>query len=217
MKKYLLFLLMTSVVQPGQAPNETGTVSGRVYMSTEDQPVADANVYLETLDRPSPRQPSITKTNSEGRFSIEAVPGKYAVHAFKREEGYPDVFFAFNLAPGQKLKEVTITAGQHLDGIDIRLGPKPAVLSFTVTDAETGSVLSSVDYELCQFRHPDWCLRGGAPGKTEFSAPATEIMIQLSSAGYETKKHTENGKAYVSLAPGEHKEVSVALRRGPTR
>jgi hypothetical protein len=165
------------------------------------------------LDRPSPGRPSITKTNAEGRFSIEAPPGKYAIHAFKADDGYPDVVFAFNLAPNEKLKEVTIAAGQNLEGIDIRLGPKPAVLVFTITSEETGLVLPSVDYELCQVKHPDWCLKGGAPGKTEFNAPATEIVIRLGSTGYKTTRYIENGQASVFLAPGEHKEISVALQR----
>lgn len=192
---------------------EVGSVSGHVYRGERNEPVVAASVYLQSLDQPGPRRPSTIMTDKEGRFSIEAEAGRYAIHAFKPEDGYPDVFFAFNLAPDQKLKEVTITAGQTLDGVEIKLGPKPALLTFSVTDAETGSVISAVDYELCQARHPDWCVRGGAPGKTEFSAPPTEISIQVGSEGYKTVRYSEHGKAFVSLTPGEHKEVSVVLRR----
>jgi len=122
-------------------------------------------------------------------------------------------YFAFDLAPGQKLKEVTIAAGQNLDGVDIRLGAKPAVLSFVVSDTETKSVLSSVDYELCQVQHPDWCLRAGAPGKTEFNAPATEITIQVGANGYKPVQYEEKAKTFVSLLPGERRQISIALHR----
>jgi hypothetical protein len=213
MRNYLFLLVISSFVGGMAVFKEVGTVSGHVYVGAGNQPAVAASVYLESLDGPNPGRPSVTKTNGEGGFSIEVQPGKYAVHAFKPDDGYPDVVFAFNLEPDQKLKEVKISAGQHLNGLDIRLGPKPAVLSFDVTDAETGALLSSVDYELCQVQHPDWCLRGGAPGKTEFSSPATDIAIQLGSAGYKTTRYVENGKTFVSLAPGEHREIPVALRR----
>lgn len=213
MRKYLFLLVIFNVASAPPSAEELGRVSGRVLTGTEDQPVAAASVYLESLDGPNPGRPSITKTNAEGRFSIETHPGKYAVHVFKTDDGYPDIFFAFNLAPDEKLKEVTISAGQHLDGIDIRLGRKAAVLVFTITDAQTGLVLPSVDYELCQVKHPDWCLRGGAPGKTEFNSPPTEIAIRLGSPGFKTIRYPGNDHASVSLAPGERKEISVALQR----
>jgi hypothetical protein len=211
MRHYLFLLVVTGLMSTTAGSTEVGTISGRVF-GPGDKPVASASVYLLTLDGPSPARPSITKTNAEGKFSIDAQPGNYAIHAFKPDDGYPDVTFAFELSPDQKLKEVRISAGQRLENVDIRLGPKAAILNFNVTDAETGLVISSVDYELCQVQHPDWCLRGGSSGSAEFTAPATEILIQLGADGHKSVRYTENGKTSIPLTPGEHKTISVALR-----
>jgi len=213
MRNELLCVFLSSVLAILGPPKEVGKVSGHVYVGERSEPVVAASDYLQPLDQPSAERRSIVVTESAGRFSIEAEAGRYAIHAFKPEDGYPDIFFAFNLAPDHTLKEVTITPGKTLDNVEIKLGPKPAVLTFRVTDAETGLVISGADYELCQLRHPDWCVRGGAPGKTEFSAPPTQISIQVGSEGYKTVKHSEDNKAFVSLAPGEHKEILIALRR----
>ena len=51
-----------------------GTVSGRVLNATSGAPVADANVYLGTLEAGTT---PIAKTGDDGSFSVSAVAGRY--------------------------------------------------------------------------------------------------------------------------------------------
>lgn len=215
-KHFLLALVLVGLANSmGEtAVEDAGSVIGRVYTES-GEPAVGASVYLQSSKEPGPGRPSVAKTDQEGRYSIEGVrPGTYSVHAFNAEAGYPDLFFAFNLSANQKLKEVTIAAGQRLDHIDVRLGPKPGLLSFHIVDDRTGALLGSVDYVLCQAQHPEWCLNGGAPGQTEFSVPAaTEITIQVTSKGYQKVKYAEKGKASITLNPGERRQISLSLKQ----
>lgn len=186
-------------------------VKGRV-LTESGQPLSDASVYLESLDRPATGRPALAKTDRAGFFEVSLrEAGSYVVHAFNEEAGYPDVVFAFNLSPNQVLPKVTVKQGQRLSGIVIRLGPKSGTLHLRVTDERTGETIALADYKLCQMRTPTYCIDSRASGEYDFVVPPTDITIRVSAKGYATTEYSEKEQGFVRVTPGESRDLQVAL------
>lgn len=189
------------------------TISGRVL--TEDgHPVPEASVYLAPLDRPGVGRPAVVKTDEAGAFKISPKePGRYVIHAFKPDDGYPDVIFAFDLAPNQMLRrrQINVSKGQNLAGVDVTLGLRSGSLHFQVVDERTGEPLAKPDYKLCQIQVPENCVNSRAVGEFDISVPSTEISVEISSPGYSTRKFMERNQSFILLKPGEERNLVVKL------
>jgi hypothetical protein len=193
--------------------SDIASVKGRV-LTEGGEPMSDASVYFESLERPSTGHPVITKTSQTGSYEVSLKEaGAYVIHAFKEEAGYPDIVFAFNLAPNQVLPRVNVKQGQNLTDVDVRLGPKSGSLHLRVTDKKTGQTLTLADYKLCQARAPSYCIDSRAAGAYDFLVPATDITIQISSEGYATTKYVEKNQTFIRVAPGEERDLIVPLAR----
>jgi len=207
------FVVFFGTIPLAQSSSGVATVSGRVL--TEDgHPVSDASVYLASLNGVAVGRPATVTTDKAGVFKISVKePGTYVIHALKPEEGYADVIFAFDLAPGRVLKQqrINISKGQNLTGVDVTLGPKSAVLHFKVVDERTGQEIATADYRLCQVQVPENCVNSRAVGEFETTVPATEISVQISSPGYSKTTYTEKNRPFVIVKPGEERTLVVRL------
>ena len=81
-----------------QNPALNGTVSGRVLNATSGEPVADANVFLGTLEAGAT---PIAVTGDDGSFTIKAVAGRYPLTIQARGFGSQTVT-RFDLAAGKR-------------------------------------------------------------------------------------------------------------------
>jgi len=209
---YLVCVLLLLCVPSRALPDTIASVTGRV-VTEEGEPVEGAEVYLETMDGPPSARQDTVKTYKDGKFEIHASAGRYAIHAFKVEDGYPDSAFAFSLAPNREIPKVHLSPGQNLPFGDLKLGPKPAVLHLTAVDAVTGGTLEQAEYTLCQVLRPTYCITSSVSGVYDVSAPPTEITIDVSSRGYAKARYHEKGNSFVSPGPGEQRSIAVKLAR----
>jgi hypothetical protein len=217
MTKINLTIVFLMVCVPFTAQSqfpEDCVVAGRV-VTDKDVPVQGAMVYLFPLDRPAPSRPETeaVRTDAFGRYELHTIPGKYAVHAFKTEAGYPDVIAAFHVLPDRELPSLTVAKGDHVTGLDVKLGPKLALISFRVTDAQTGNVLTSVSYELCQSGRPrpTYCFGRSASGETNIYVPPIAVELVISAKGYKEYVYGEGRQPYILIPPGETKSLEVTL------
>lgn len=205
--------LIVLVTAAGSFADGVAIVSVRVL--TEDgHPVSDASVYLASLNGVAVGRPAPVTTDEAGVFKINVKePGTYVIHAFKPEAGYPDVIFAFDLAPRQALRRqpINILKGQSLSNVDVTLGPRSGVLHFKVVDERTGQPLATADYKLCQVQAPENCVNSRAVGEFDTSVPATEISVQISSPGYSKTTYMEKNRPFVMIKPGEDRTLVVRL------
>jgi len=207
------FVVFVGAIPLAQSSSGVATVSGRVL--TEDgHPVSDASVYLASLNGVAVGRPAPVTTDESGVFKINVKePGTYVIHAFKPEAGYPDVIFAFDLAPRKALRRqpINILKGQSLSNVDVTLGPRSGVLHFKVVDERTGQPLATADYKLCQVQAPENCVNSRAVGEFDTSVPATEISVQISSPGYSKTTYMEKNRPFVTIKPGEDRTLVVRL------
>jgi hypothetical protein len=217
--RFYLACALLVLCSPSRAlPDSVASVTGRV-VAEGGEPVEGADVCLEAMDGPPPpgrqyavRQDTV-KTDKGGKFEIHVAAGRYAIHAFKVEDGYPDSAFAFSLAPNREVPKVHLSPGQNLSFGDVKLGPKPAVLHLTAVDAATGGTLEEAEYTLCQVLRPTYCITSSASGVYDVSAPPTEITIDVSANGYVKTRYQEKGNSFVSPGPGEQRSIAVKLAR----
>lgn len=109
-----------------------GAVSGRVISSAQGEPIAGATVTLRGVDD-GPAQTYITRTTSNGRFSIaNMVPGTYEPRPSKPgyEQRTPDHF-----ATAKDFPPVTVEAGKAAAPIELRLIPD-GVIAGRVLDGD---------------------------------------------------------------------------------
>lgn len=207
------FVVLVGATLLAHSSDGVATVSGRVL--TEDgHPVSEASVYLASSNRAAIGRPATVKTDEAGVFKISVKePGTYVIHAFKPEAGYPDVIFAFDLAPSQALRRqrINISKGHDLTNVDVTLGPRFGVLHFKVVDERTGRPLATADYKLCQVQAPENCVNSRAVGEFDTSVPATEISVQISSPGYSKTTYMEKNRPFVTVKPGEDRTLVVRL------
>jgi hypothetical protein len=190
---------------------DMASVKGRV-LTAGGEPLSDASVYLESLQRPATGRPVLAKTDQSGYYEVRlGEAGEYVIHAFKEDAGYPDVVFAFNLAPNQVLPKVKVQQGQKLTGVDVKLGPKSGTLHLRVTDKKTGDAITLADYNLCQVLTPAYCIDTRAAGEYDFLVPPTDITIHVSAQGYTATEYTEGGQPFVRVTPGESRDLSIPL------
>jgi protocatechuate 3,4-dioxygenase beta subunit len=135
----LLTVLATSYAysQTANGSQEKCSVQGTVIDSKTGQPLRGADVVLGGTSGSWPAETdrtdsSSTTSDSEGRFSFDGVgPGRYGLRASKN--GY--------LGPARRLggarpSAISLSAGQHLDGITLRLTPSAVIAGRVTTEGE---------------------------------------------------------------------------------
>ena len=171
----------------------TGTISGRLT-DGDGNPVADAGVGVAdaTSDLSG-------RTDSDGRYQIEALPGVYRV-AFNPGNGRQ---WAFGKASAGTADVVTVVAGESTVVDDV-LRP-PGSVTIRATDAGTGAALQ----EFCVFIpgvFDSLCTTNGVV-HTSLLAGRYEISITLEAPGYLFARKV------VTVASGDDLAVTLPIPR----
>jgi hypothetical protein len=162
-----LFVFIAFAVAPGaQQTTRTGprSVAGVVRDAMTLVPIAGARVRVAAFNRggcdvcpASPRLPNAV-TDSAGRFTIDDVPGTFALEA--DQTGYAQGGFGVRRPVGHPAR-IDLAPSQRLDDLDILLF-REAVITGRVTD-ETGAPVAGIEVELSRI---DARGRGTLPGST---------------------------------------------------
>ena len=117
-----------------------GTITGRVVDAATGLPVSDVGIYADSAEG---GDGAGAATDFDGRYAIAGLgPGRYRVGVDAGQMGYIDVEYD-DRQPWEEADLVTIVGSQSVTGIDFRLGVG-AIISGTVTDAETGLPIEGV-------------------------------------------------------------------------
>ena len=165
----------------------------------------------------STRSPA-TLTDDTGHFVIEDVPfDEYEVKAYNEWEDYPEDaegvwLLSYKRPPWPKIK---LTAQEPTATVEIRLGPKAAVLVGTISDAITGAPLDAcAGFGPISQRNSRTAYPVSASYRLLIPANA-ELAITVWLQGYKLWFYpgTDRQSASTSmrLEPGEEKRVDVRL------
>jgi hypothetical protein len=128
------------------------------------------------------------ETDAGGRFVIDRLPwGKYSVFAMKEEAGYPDMKPSFYSA-NMKTPVARITPTAPVVVVSIRLGPRAAIITGSVSDSTTGGPVNAF-FTLARTHNVQDSLSTSAPASTWAVASLPERETQLLRAVFRLVKH----------------------------
>lgn len=217
LKNLGLVVIIATTLSMGQAPGHWATIAGRV-LSFDGKPVAGARVTLFPMDvAMSGIMPKESVTDLEGRYrlSTPAFPGRIRLGAVKESAGYPDTQGLLFVSKEDNLPIISLAPGDHLTGVDIRLGPPDGILEGTVIDAQTRSPIVRARITLHR-REPDAIYSSSlqSDGHFAFALPDTPIQIRVIAPGYRPWTYVDlaNGEGYLLLkGSSDHRVLMVEL------
>ena len=196
-----------------------------IVTTNRGQPVAKAMVYASRLGSSErlTRRNSVT-TDDQGRFSLPDLPdGEYTIHAYKEEDGYPDLTFSFYSAAYNAVHwlQITIVNGATVEDVIVHVpGPKCGRLIISVIDAETSKKIQDAQVSLNHDGKPKTLLISGA-NRSGYSfnllvPPAVPVDVKVSAPGYRDwhyRTHAWKGETKtLLLASDTTKELNVSLQ-----
>ncbi len=204
--------LSSPVSRSAQTTSGCAVVRGRV-VDESGTPVSGVSVYAMIQDRP-PRARSAdvrTATDQNGDFSLSCVEaGNNSIHFAKESDFYPDTLLA-SFGDPKRIPVVNVSAGQTINGIEIRLGPKAGRLTGQVVDAATKKRIEGATLTICRADRKNDCRKLSANQSPEgFShlLPAVALTVRGSAPGY-----AEGIAQPIQIKPSATKTLTVSLRR----
>ena len=201
------------------ADDNRGVIQGTV--SYEDgQPVGNATVYTQLLDRPVMGIVPHATTDERGHFVVSHLwLGKYAVGGEKLDEGYADMTRQFY--SNGKFKTVVLSSGSPAANVRIQLGPKAGTLVGTVVDSVTKVALNPC-VEFRRAKNPSNFLSGTGlvNAKYRVLVPSnTDVFMSVWYGAHKTWYYpgtTQKGESRpLNLKPGEALTVDIHLEPDP--
>jgi len=194
------FLLM---LQIAETPGSFQTVSGLV-LGPDGKPIAEAIVLVETISQSGGINP-IYRSDSNGRFSYQALPGRYKVSVFKKSEGYPIPIIGYS--PADLGQSLTLDVAQSSTDFVMHLGVPLGIIKCVATDRRDGSLLNTVNYKLV---HADTqeklILSSAGVGGFFEAAPPFPFRVIVEAKGYEPWRSEP-----LNLERGSRKQINVTL------
>ena len=167
-----------------------GAITGRV-LDAAGQPVLSAEVQALSNSASMGIIPT-AHTDKDGRFALGRLPPEtYRLSVSKKQDGYAPTDSAFHSAGFLNVPQVTVSEGQTISGIELRLGPRAAKLTGRVTDATTNKRISAKYVQMIFHRvdNPDFYHMAGPDiyGNFRILVPPVPFTVEVTAPGYEKK------------------------------
>jgi hypothetical protein len=192
-----------------------GVIQG-VVVSSPGTPIANASIYLENMENIRDRAQGIA--DKDGKFAVSVRPGKWFVHAYKEEVGYPDCHLWFAQAMSERAwRVVDVQSGQSIN-VTIELGPKFATLELLIqdekgapTDAGLWFISQGAGTEEQRTTRTGHDISGF---KRYLIPPNKPFKFSVHKEGYATwYSKVEKGEEWTRLKSGEVISMTAKLKR----
>lgn len=214
LKQLLLALSSVSLAcAPAHAGQSSMPVVSGVVTNADGSTAMNASV--EAMSIPSENssgsstQLTWVKTNSEGKFRISLLPGRYQFRAKDETDGYPDPNFLLSADPSAKFPEILV---EHADvsGVRVSLGARGGILEGDLRDEATQMFVPKGKVTIRDARNPEALVEvfGDAKGHFQFTVPSKPILISATAPGYTKTSFREE----LTLSAREHRAIIIKLR-----
>jgi len=158
----------------------------------------------------------MTSTDEQGLYKLEVPPyGKVRISAYKTSEGFPDKQALLFANGDEKFVELRLVSGGNFPNTDIEIGKPYGVISGTVVDTYTSSIVPQARVTLTRADSPDVMYSSYLDnvGSFSFPLPHRAITISVSAPGYETWtfRDPDTGTAFAMVNEGDNKKVEIRL------
>ena len=201
-------LLVELEPQAPAAPSPQGRIIGSV-VNDSNEPVGNAVLCTSVVNANSAHTSCGSQTaDTQGHFDIIVPLETNRVFAENPQAGYQRPNNPMQEGVHVKLSEVEPVA--H---VEIKVGPRPAELTLTVTDRATGKPVDS--FIVRWIRIDDGPITATDSRKSRvFVPPDVDLLLTVQAAGYERWFYSDvsaPSRPILHLASGEQKTISVEL------
>ena len=211
----ILFVFFANIALRCADEDRIGSIEGTVTHE-DGTPVRGATAYATPGDRGIAGILPHAETDENGHFVIRRLwLGKFMVSAKKEDEGYPELTYAFQVG---MTTEVNLTESNPTAGVSLRLGPKAGIITGTVTDAATGSLV----YPCAELRwkdKPNIFVEGTGlvSHKYRVLVPSDkDVMLKVWVDGYQSWFYPgvadQQSAKTIRLKPGEELRLDIKLQ-----
>ena len=207
-----LSLLSLSLFTSRAPAQVKGTICGEV-LDERGAPAAGVHLIADYLGGHSgPMDGAVTDAN--GRYCVREVSvGQYQMSANDKARGYPDVGSLFYSA-ALRGPRVNVSVSAPNPVAKWQIPYKAGVLKINLSNVLTGKPIPTIFYELSVRSAPTtrW-LRGSSSSlETLLLPPNEDVILRVSSTGYEQWPGDGTSGRVVHLREGELQTLAVALR-----
>src|SRR6267143_1420285 len=216
-KIYALCLLTATLASGaasfGQAPHRFSVTITGVVIDRENRPVGNARVCAEGTGGMGNR-PWCAQSSASGQFSIKVDrPDTYTMTAEALAQGYPEAICSFYGKTFCNFPAVIIDGKSDVKPVEIKLGPKAGLVTFTIFDEATNKSFVQGSITVCREGEPlsCWSKSTSFPaGRYELLAPDVPFTVK-----FETWKNgwVKRSAFDPSGAPIEVVQVEVGARK----
>ncbi len=211
----ILAFCLRNINQDSVQSKSAGVIQG-VVVSLPRTPIPNASVYAENME--NMRDKVRGAADKDGKFTLGVHPGKWFVHAYKEDAGYPDCQLWFGGGASEKAwRVVDVQSGQSAN-LTIELGPKFATLEMFINDEKgtpTGGGLrftwqgagteeqrtSGTGHDISGFRR-------------YLIPPDRPFKFSIEKEGYEIwRSKNEKGGDWITLKSGDTLSATAKLKR----
>jgi hypothetical protein len=185
-------------------------------VNESSQPIAGANVTAQLADELYQGLVRYVQTDDAGRFVINGLKSaRYRVFAMKEADGYADPrWFIYD---NGTVPVVQLSDAAPASDVRVKIGPKAARISGTITDAATGDPVEAVSFRI-------WRGIGCASGLSVSAKPrydllipsGAEVALEVSVPGYEVWRYNPGPNVgeptWLSLPPGARMPLNIKLQ-----
>jgi hypothetical protein len=202
----------TICAQPGPS---TGVIRG-IVVNEYSQPVAGADVTAQLTDELHQGMVRYVQTDAAGRFVINGLKSaRYQVFAMKEADGYANPrWFIYD---NGTVPVVQLSDAAPASDVRVKIGPKAARISGTITDAATGDPIEAVSFRVWRGSNCASALSLSATPKYDLLVPSgAEIALEVSVPGYEVWRYNPGPNAaeptWLNLPSGARMPVNIKLQ-----
>ena len=210
MRPFFAFVVLTALplaAQTAPASEASGHISGKIVNQSGDS-IAHARVCFGHFDGLGGHSTCGPEADDEGRFNLAVPMDTNRVSAEKPSDGYwsdPD------LARGGQL--VSLTSEKPSARLLLNLGQKPARITFSVIDKETGLPITDVNIQIAQVDESITTRSVAFQQDSIAVPPDKDMLIVIQANGYKRWFYMDEGanQPTVHLQSGEERNAEVNL------
>ena len=187
---------------------QAGEVRG-IVLGPTNQPIPNARVYAFLISSPGRGLIPEVLANAKGEFMLpDVLEGTNEIHAYAPELGFGNnLASALQTAPVPTIK---MRRAQRIDGVIVKLGPKPGTFSGSVVNSRTRRPLTFASIGFSWVSRPEYRVSSSvkADGSFSFQVPVQSIRILATADGYKPYQSEP-----VLIPSGETYHLSIELKR----
>jgi hypothetical protein len=207
--------LATAATICAQPRPSTGVIRG-IVVNEYSQPVAGADVTAQLTDELHQGMVRYVQTDAAGRFVINGLKSaRYQVFAMKEADGYANPrWFIYD---NRTVPVVQLSDAAPASDVLVKIGPKAARISGTITDAATGDPIEAVNFRVWRGKDCASALSLSATPRYDLLIPSgAEVALEVSVPGYEVWRYNPGPNAaepaWLSLPSGARMPLNIKLQ-----